>query len=166
MAWLLANPKLRGRTALRGRTWTVRREVPDCARSTSLDPHRLLARSSVCHDGRLHTASRCSLAIPTAVRHGTSVKKCYRPKTEVTMCEVFLRRTDKGGMTHKTLPAEVAGEPPVVVLMERRHAPDWRALWRGGRRDRDWQDRPDGAWSRVAGRTALLREWRRLLKAR
>jgi len=62
-------------------------------------------------------------------------------------------------MKHKTLPADVAGEPPVVVLMERRVNPDRRALWRGGRRDRDWQDRPDGAWSRVSSRTATLRGW-------
>lgn len=68
-------------------------------------------------------------------------------------------------MAHKTLP-EAGGEPPVVVLMERRHTPDRRALWRGGRRDRDWKDRPDGAWSRVAGRTATLLAWRAWLKAR
>ena len=66
-------------------------------------------------------------------------------------------------MKHKTLPADVAGEPPVVVLMERRVNPDRRALWRGGRRDRDWKDRPDGAWSRVSGRTASLMGWLKVL---
>jgi hypothetical protein len=44
-------------------------------------------------------------------------------------------------MTHKTLPAEIA-ELPSVVEMERRTNPDRRTLWRGGRRDRDWKDRP------------------------
>jgi len=51
-------------------------------------------------------------------------------------------------------------------MMERRHIPDRRACWRGGRRDQDWKDRPDGAWSRVAGRTAALLAWRAWLKAR
>jgi hypothetical protein len=67
-------------------------------------------------------------------------------------------------MTHKTLPAEIA-ELPSVVSMERRTNPDRRTLWRGGRRDRDWKDRPDGAWSRVSGRTSL-RDWRAWLKPR
>jgi hypothetical protein len=68
-------------------------------------------------------------------------------------------------MKHKTLSAET-GDPPVVVSMERRHTPDRRALWRGGRRDKDWKDRPDGAWTRVSGRTATLLEWRYRFKGR
>jgi hypothetical protein len=67
-------------------------------------------------------------------------------------------------MKHKTLPADVAGEPPVVVLMERRINPDRRALWRGGRRDRDWQDRPDGGWSRVRRPTAVAARLARIVK--
>ena len=69
-------------------------------------------------------------------------------------------------MRHKTLPAELAGEPPGVVSMERRHQPDRRAGWRGGRRDKDWKERPDGAWSRWAGPTAILQEWRQRLKSK
>jgi hypothetical protein len=67
-------------------------------------------------------------------------------------------------MKHKTLSAD--GDPPVVVVMERRTNPDRRTLWRGGRRDKDWKDRPDGAWARVAGRTATLLEWRYRFKGR
>jgi hypothetical protein len=35
---------------------------------------------------------------------------------------------------------------PPVVLIERRHTPDRRAAWRGGRRNSDWANRPTGAW--------------------
>jgi hypothetical protein len=45
--------------------------------------------------------------------------------------------------------AEQPDVPPFVVV-ERRHQPDRRSLWRGGRRDSDWITRPAGAWKRVA----------------
>ena len=35
--------------------------------------------------------------------------------------------------------------PPVIVV-ERRHLPDRRDFWRGGRRNTDWMSRPIGAW--------------------
>jgi hypothetical protein len=69
-------------------------------------------------------------------------------------------------MAHKTLSAELAGEPPVVIAMERRHAPDRRSNWRGGRRDTDWTNRPDGSLSRVTGRAATILPWRTWLKSR
>jgi len=58
-------------------------------------------------------------------------------------------RTDKSGMAHKTLAADLAAEVPAVVLMDRRRTPSRRTDWRGGRRDSDWKNRPEGALSRV-----------------
>jgi hypothetical protein len=40
--------------------------------------------------------------------------------------------------------------PPPPVVFDRRHAPDRRDRWRGGRRDSDWHNRPDGVWGRMA----------------
>ncbi|HXW04119.1 MAG TPA: hypothetical protein VD833_02725 [Vicinamibacterales bacterium] len=40
--------------------------------------------------------------------------------------------------------------PLLPVLVDRRRNPDRRALWRGGRRDSDWTERPPGAWPRLA----------------
>jgi hypothetical protein len=39
--------------------------------------------------------------------------------------------------------------PAAPFLMDRRRTPDRRAIWRGGRRDSDWRERPLGAWSRA-----------------
>ena len=40
---------------------------------------------------------------------------------------------------------DVTDVPPVQTE-ERRHRPDPRGVWRGGRRDTDWINRPIGAW--------------------
>jgi len=45
--------------------------------------------------------------------------------------------------------ADVSDVPPVPPLMDRRRVPDRRAVWRGGRRDSDWINRPPDAWSRL-----------------
>jgi hypothetical protein len=37
--------------------------------------------------------------------------------------------------------------PPFIV--ERRRSPDRRTVWRGGRRDSDWINRPPGALDRM-----------------
>ena len=66
-------------------------------------------------------------------------------------------------MVHKTLAANVAAEVPVVVVMDRRRAPSRRTTWRGGRRDMDWKNRPEGALARVF---AGPFDWRAWLKVR
>ena len=63
-------------------------------------------------------------------------------------------------MKHKTLSPELAGELPVVVLFDRRSAPDRRTEWRGGRRDSDWLIRPSGALDRMAQANRLILAWR------
>jgi hypothetical protein len=56
----------------------------------------------------------------------------------------------------------IAGESDLPArVVERRCQPNRRLLWRGGRRDRDWIDRPIGSLG-VRHRLALL--LRRLLK--
>jgi hypothetical protein len=50
--------------------------------------------------------------------------------------------------------------------VERRVSKDRRGPWRGGRRDTDWTNRPPGALSQLATRTARadrLAAWRRLV---
>ena len=39
--------------------------------------------------------------------------------------------------------------PLLPVHVERRLNPDRRTIWRGGRRDSDWTERPLGAWDRL-----------------
>jgi hypothetical protein len=48
---------------------------------------------------------------------------------------------------------------PDVVFVERRHAPDRRIVWRGGRRNTDWMNRPIGAWRQLEQRGAGWRHW-------
>lgn len=50
---------------------------------------------------------------------------------------------------------------PVAVPFERRTSPDRRIVWRGGRRDTDWTDRPTGAWERFehAQQQTVQRAW-------
>ena len=38
---------------------------------------------------------------------------------------------------------------PPIVIIERRHSPDRRTFWRGGRRNTDWTNRPLGAWAQL-----------------
>ncbi len=40
--------------------------------------------------------------------------------------------------------------PPFPPALDRRRTPDRRAVWRGGRRDSDWVNRPLGAMDRFA----------------
>ena len=40
-------------------------------------------------------------------------------------------------------------ELPAVVTVERRCTPERRTMWRGGRRDADWLNRPPGALPRL-----------------
>jgi len=50
--------------------------------------------------------------------------------------------------------------PPPIPAYDRRQTPDRRTTWRGGRRDSDWQHRPDGALARLEwdrARTGLVR---------
>lgn len=39
--------------------------------------------------------------------------------------------------------------PPPPPSLDRRRTPDRRTVWRGGRRDSDWQNRPLGAMGRL-----------------
>jgi hypothetical protein len=65
-------------------------------------------------------------------------------------------------MVHKTLAAELIGEPPACVSMERRRTPERRIGWRGGRRDIDWKNRPDGVLARVAANHSKWHAWFKL----
>ena len=48
---------------------------------------------------------------------------------------------------------------PPVVPIERRHIPDRRAAWRGGRRNTDWVNRPLGAWKHFEQSLSPWRQW-------
>jgi hypothetical protein len=48
---------------------------------------------------------------------------------------------------------------PPVVLIERRRIPDRRAVWRGGRRNTDWVNRPLGAWKQFEQSCSPWRQW-------
>jgi hypothetical protein len=48
---------------------------------------------------------------------------------------------------------------PPVQAEERRHRPDPRTSWRGGRRNTDWTNRPIGAWRQLEQGRSPWREW-------
>jgi hypothetical protein len=54
---------------------------------------------------------------------------------------------------------QTPGDVPDVVFVERRHTPDRRSVWRGGRRNTDWMNRPIGAWRQLEHRVAGWRHW-------
>jgi hypothetical protein len=45
--------------------------------------------------------------------------------------------------------AEVSDVPDATPAVDRRRTPDRRTVWRGGRRDSDWINRPPGALVRL-----------------
>jgi hypothetical protein len=48
--------------------------------------------------------------------------------------------------------ADVSDVPPAPVVLDRRRTPDRRAVWRGGRRDSDWINRPPDALTKLESR--------------
>ena len=66
------------------------------------------------------------------------------------------------------IPHESTDVPPTPVP-DRRKTPERRRVWRGGRRDSDWHDRPIGGLDRFerqvekAERKKQLSTWRRVL---
>jgi hypothetical protein len=46
-----------------------------------------------------------------------------------------------------------------VTVVERRHIPDRRGFWRGGRRNTDWMSRPIGAWRHLEESLSPWRRW-------
>jgi hypothetical protein len=55
--------------------------------------------------------------------------------------------------------------PVAVPCVDRRHMPDRRVSWRGGRRDSDWLNRPIEAWARLTGDSRQPVRWRELLSS-
>lgn len=55
--------------------------------------------------------------------------------------------------------ASEPGDAAPVVAIDRRHMPNRRAFWRGGRRDTDWFNRSIGAWRHLEQRLSPLRQW-------
>jgi len=53
--------------------------------------------------------------------------------------------------------------PPPAPLYDRRRTPDRRRVWRGGRRDSDWVNRPLDGLARVDRQHTKLSGWRRAL---
>jgi hypothetical protein len=48
---------------------------------------------------------------------------------------------------------------PPLVIVERRHEPDRRTSWRGGRRNTDWTNRPPGAWAQLERQQSSWHYW-------
>ena len=64
-------------------------------------------------------------------------------------------------MTHITHSFDSECDAPLIVSVERRRQPDRRTVWRGGRRDTDWINRPPGAWERAAADSTGGNIWSR-----
>ena len=47
--------------------------------------------------------------------------------------------------------------PPPIPALDRRKTPDRRLVWRGGRRDSDWLNRPLGALDRLGAERSRSR---------
>ena len=56
---------------------------------------------------------------------------------------------------------DVEDVPPPTCLMDRRVNLDRREIWRGGRRDTDWTNRPRDGWERLDPATPP--RWRAVL---
>jgi hypothetical protein len=56
---------------------------------------------------------------------------------------------------------EASDVPPNPPLVDRRFTPDRRAVWRGGRRDSDWINRPPGALSKLTAADSRAAAFRR-----
>lgn len=52
-----------------------------------------------------------------------------------------------------------ATDVPYLVVVERRHTPDRRSGWRGGRRNTDWFTRPIGGWRQLEQQLVGWRHW-------
>ena len=52
----------------------------------------------------------------------------------------------------KHVVSEALDVPPPMPAVERRRTPDRRTVWRGGRRDTDWINRPADAWTTFESR--------------
>ena len=62
----------------------------------------------------------------------------------------------------KHIVSDATDVPPPTPAYDRRRTPDRRAIWRGGRRDSDWLNRPIGGLGRLERETKLS-AWRRVL---
>jgi hypothetical protein len=62
----------------------------------------------------------------------------------------------------KHIVGDMTDVPPPVPVYDRRRTPDRRKVWRGGRRDSDWLNRPIGGLNRLE-REAKVSTWRRVL---
>ena len=62
----------------------------------------------------------------------------------------------------KHIVSDATDVPPPGPAYDRRRTPDRRKVWRGGRRDSDWVNRPLGGLDRLE-RDAKLSAWRRVL---
>lgn len=65
----------------------------------------------------------------------------------------------------KHIVTDVGDVPPPLPELDRRRVPDRRRVWRGGRRDSDWQNRPLGALERLDEAKAKVRLLRKALSA-
>jgi hypothetical protein len=65
----------------------------------------------------------------------------------------------------KHIVRELGDVPLLPPVLERRQVPDRRKVWRGGRRDSDWKNRPLGALDRLDAAKIKVRMLRRALSA-
>jgi hypothetical protein len=62
----------------------------------------------------------------------------------------------------KHLVSDATDVPPPTPAYDRRRTPERRRVWRGGRRDSDWVNRPIGGLDRLE-RDGRVSAWRRVL---
>ena len=65
----------------------------------------------------------------------------------------------------KHIVTELGDVPPPLPELDRRRVPDRRRVWRGGRHDSDWKNRPLGALERLDEAKAKVRLLRKALSA-
>ncbi len=61
----------------------------------------------------------------------------------------------------KHIISDITDVPPVPPILDRRRNPDRRAVWRGGRRDSDWINRPPDALARLEAKQSKAAAFKR-----
>jgi hypothetical protein len=68
-------------------------------------------------------------------------------------------------MAMRHVVADISDLPDGPQLVDRRRTPDRRTVWRGGRRDSDWVNRPPGVLTELEAKGRTLAAFRKAVSS-